>query len=148
MKRYIIKGECVPKARAKFNRYGGTYGKAFERQVKYERDIKRSLLKQDVQQVDGALFLMVNIYKPYLKNWTKKEVAKADRGEMLAVRRPDVDNYVKSVVDGAEGFIYKDDSSIVSMVAQKGYASDPYVEIGVIPYNEIKNDLDAFLSGF
>lgn len=142
MKKYIIKGECTPKARAKFNRYGGTYGKAFVRQQKYENHVKDSLIEQGAKEMSGALFMKIDIYKPFLKGWTKKQVREAEQGKILAVKRPDIDNYVKSIVDGAEGYLYADDSTIVSILAQKSYARDPRVEIGVIPYADIQEGLE------
>lgn len=129
MKKYVIEGECVPKARAKYNRYGGSYGKAFERQVKYENHVKGSLIEQNAKPLKNAVRMRIDIYKGYLKSWTKKQLKQAKNGELQPVKRPDVDNYTKSILDGANGLLYKDDSQIVSLLTNKHYDETPRVEV-------------------
>lgn len=131
MTEYLIKGECVPKARPSFNRFGGTYGKAFERQKAYEQFIAITLKNQKAEPTDKAVLVKVDIYKGYLKSWTKKELQQAKSGKLRPTKRPDIDNYVKSVLDGANGILWKDDSQIVSLLASKHYDEIPRVEIKV-----------------
>lgn len=128
---YVIEGECVPKARPKYNRWGGTYGKAHKRQKKYENHIKASLIELGAKKSKKALEVTVHIYKGFLKSWTKKQLREAKNGELLPVKRPDVDNYVKSVLDGAEGQLFEDDSQIVKLVVEKRYEEVPRVELRV-----------------
>ncbi|MCF8012478.1 MAG: RusA family crossover junction endodeoxyribonuclease [Clostridiales bacterium] len=47
--------------------------------------------------------------------------------------RPDIDNYVKAVLDVLNGLAYDDDSQIVSLHAQKRYG-EPRVEIELGEY--------------
>lgn len=39
--------------------------------------------------------------------------------------RPDIDNYIKFVMDCLNGIIYKDDSQVVHVEATKIYSTDP-----------------------
>lgn len=131
LKEYLVEGECVPKARPSFNRYGGTYGKAFERQKAYEQFVALRLKEQGAKPSKKALLVKVDVYKGFLKSWTKKQQQEAKQGKLRPVKRPDIDNYVKSVLDGANGILWEDDSQIVSLLASKHYAETPQVTIGV-----------------
>lgn len=131
MKEYLVEGECVPKARPSYNRYGGTYGKAFEQQKAYEQLVALRLREQGAKPSKKALLVKVDVYKGFLKSWTKKQREEAKQGKLRPVKRPDIDNYIKSVLDGANGILWEDDSQIVSLLASKHYAETPQVKIGV-----------------
>lgn len=54
------------------------------------------------------------------------------RGEIVyPTSRPDMDNYEKSVLDGMNGVVYKDDSQIVATFHKKRYTRNPRVVISV-----------------
>ena len=59
----------------------------------------------------------------------------AEDGSLLPVKRPDLDNYVKAILDGANEILWHDDSQIVDLLLYKRYDKKPRVEIKV---NEIK----------
>ena len=128
---FVIEGECVPKARAKYNRFGGSYGKSFERQKAYEKKVSESLIEQGAVSTEKAVSIRIKIFKGYLKSWTKKQQREADLGVLRAVKRPDLDNYIKSVIDGSNGILFDDDSQMVHLEAMKGYSREPRVEIEV-----------------
>lgn len=134
-KTYIIVGEPVAKATPAYNRYGGTYGKSAKKQKAYEKKIADALKAQDAEYTEKAIYVKIRIYKSYLKSWTKKQLADAKAGRLLAVKRPDVDNYVKSIMDGAEGILFKDDSQMVHLDATKEYGEPARVEIEVREIN-------------
>ena len=45
--------------------------------------------------------------------------------------RPDLDNYIKTVLDASNGLLWKDDAQIVRLVAEKVYGTSPSIEITV-----------------
>lgn len=47
------------------------------------------------------------------------------------VKKPDIENYMKSVLDALEGIIYYNDAQVVRVVADKFYGSPPRTEIEV-----------------
>lgn len=54
------------------------------------------------------------------------------KGELIyPTKRPDMDNYEKSVLDGMNGVVYKDDSQIVATFHKKRYTRNPRVVISV-----------------
>lgn len=134
---YVIEGEPVAKATPAYNRWGGTYGKSAKKQKEYEKLIADSLMDQGAEYTEKAIFVKIRIYKSYLKSWTKKQLKDAKEGRLLAVKRPDVDNYVKSIMDGAEGILFKDDSQMVHLDATKEYDEPARVEIEVREINHV-----------
>jgi Holliday junction resolvase RusA-like endonuclease len=54
------------------------------------------------------------------------------RTSKLDVPRPDIDNYVKAIFDLCNGIVWKDDSQIVEMFAEKSWAKgDGYFTVDI-----------------
>ena len=135
MQTFIIDGEPVAKGRPRFTRRGHTYTP--KKTADYEKHIKRELIEQGAKPFEKEVPLKVEVtfYKGHLKSWTKKQVFQAEDGSLLPVKRPDLDNYVKAILDGANEILWHDDSQIVDLLLYKRYDKTPRVEIKV---NEIK----------
>ena len=123
-----IPGECVPKARPRLGRYG-TYTP--EKTKVYERYVKVTIQKAKLKPVDGPLKVELTIYRKIPKSFSKVKRNKAISGELLPTTKPDIDNYVKSVLDASNGMLYHDDNQIVELIARKLYAEEPRVEIRI-----------------
>ena len=52
-------------------------------------------------------------------------------GREKPIKKTDIDNLAKSLLDGMNGVVFKDDSQIVSLHCTKVYASEPGVDIMV-----------------
>lgn len=78
-----------------------------------------------------ALEVRISVFRQVQKNLSKKE---RDR-RLSHVHRPtvkfDLDNYIKSILDALNGKLWDDDKNIVSIVANKYYAAEPYFEVEV-----------------
>ncbi len=46
--------------------------------------------------------------------------------------RPDIDNYVKTVLDGANGILWLDDAQVCQLAATKQYGADNRISIAVM----------------
>ena len=131
MQTFIIDGEAVSKGRPRFTRRGHTYTP--KKTADYEKRIKQQLSEQGAKPFDKEVPLRVEVtfYKGYLKSWTKKQVFQAEDGSLLPVKRPDLDNYTKAILDGANGLLWHDDSQIVDLLLYKRYDKTPRAEIKV-----------------
>lgn len=62
-----------------------------------------------------------------------KGISNKKRGEWHElkphVKRPDLDNLVKTVCDALNGIAFEDDSALVQIVASKIYSENPRTEI-------------------
>ena len=131
MQTFIIDGEAVSKGRPRFTRCGHTYTP--KKTAEYEKKIKKELKEQGAEPYGKGVPLKVEVifYKGHLKSWTKKELFQAQDGSLLPVKRPDLDNYTKAILDGANGLLWHDDSQIVDLLLYKRYDDTPRVEITV-----------------
>ena len=79
---------------------------------------------------DGAYIrIKVTAHYPIPKSATKAATASMQSGKMLPVRKPDIDNVLKVVLDALNGVAYKDDSHVVCVEAEKVYSQTPKLVI-------------------
>lgn len=130
----IIPGEPIPLARPRFDKRGHAYDcqKFDKAQVSWK--MKLALREHNCQMIEaGALkvqlvlnFLPVgSVYEKNLGLW----------GVEHHVKRPDVDNLEKLVLDCGNGILWNDDSQIVDIQAKKGFSNFPCT---IIEYDAIK----------
>jgi len=70
--------------------------------------------------------LIFGVKRP-LAHYTKRGLRKD--ASFYAFKKPDLDNYIKLVLDALNGVFYKDDSLICSIHAKKIYTTKPFTEI-------------------
>ncbi|MBN6186424.1 RusA family crossover junction endodeoxyribonuclease [Aneurinibacillus sp. BA2021] len=98
----------------------------------YKEHVKREAAKYAPSEpLEGPLVLTVNIYRFIPKGFNKKDKERAVAGTLRPTTKPDVDNYVKGIKDALNKVIWKDDSQIVSIVAEKFYSQKPRIEVKV-----------------
>jgi Holliday junction resolvase RusA-like endonuclease len=127
MIKFKIPGEPQGKGRARVTKFG-TYTP--EKTQNYEAFIK-IIAKESTKEFYQNEPLMINISAYYA---IPKSVSKKKRMEMQIMKinptkKPDLDNIVKVVCDALNGICYRDDSQIVSVVANKYYAEIPSVQV-------------------
>ena len=137
---FTIPGTPVAKGRAKFARRGNfvtTYTP--DKTARYENLV--ALAGQAMMGVtetdpgrpllEGPVELRVMAYMPIPASWSMKKQRAAALGEILPISRPDLDNCIKSIKDGCNKVIWKDDSQVVDIIAKKRYGA-PRVEIEIV----------------
>jgi len=91
--------------------------------------------------IEGPISLLVKVYKPTLKSFSKRKKAAAEAGLLRPTSKPDVDNYVKGVKDALKNVIWKDDSQVVDLHISKWYSETPRVEVTIVPLGEQQQTL-------
>lgn len=79
--------------------------------------------------LEGAIFLEMKVYLPVPNSMAKKYVALALAGDIRPLTKPDIDNYVKSAMDGLNTIVFKDDNQVVALHAEKLYGAIPRMVI-------------------
>ena len=113
----------------------GKFAHAYEPKsiTQYKRLIAskyRSVYKQQLP-LTGALSVDVRFYRPIQKSISKIERQRRLLGQSLPTVRPDIDNYVKAILDALNGLAFKDDSQIAVLYARKIYSENPRTEIEI-----------------
>lgn len=111
----ILRIEPVAKARPRLGRNGRTYTPA--KTASFEKAVKL-LLKREVSgraKFTGALSLGITFAIRRPKSVSPKK-------RLYPTCKPDLDNYVKAVMDAGNGILWDDDATICELKAEKRYA--------------------------
>lgn len=72
------------------------------------------------------------------KSTSKKKMKQMLEGEILPLKKPDMDNIVKVIADALNGVAYLDDSQIVLVKAKKVYSAVEGVDVVVEEYKNVE----------
>lgn len=113
----------------------GKYPHAYEPKsiTEYKRLVANKYRSEHKQQLplSGALSVDVRFYRPVQKSISKAERQRRLLGQSLPTVKPDIDNYVKAILDALNGLAFKDDSQIAVLYARKIYSDKPRTEIEI-----------------
>ena len=113
----------TPKGRPRFSRVGKNV-RVHKPAVtaKFEKMVSALCKEQwDATPLDGPIKIELNFYITPPRTVKRK----------YPTVRPDVDNYVKSVLDGMNTIIYRDDAQIISLTANKIYRAESGIEVTI-----------------
>lgn len=130
---FTVDGRPVPKGRPRVTRHGTYTPKStqiFEAAVKTgEKPFE-----------DGeALDVMVNAYFPIPSGTPKRERDGLHLTPYL--KRGDIDNIIKAVLDALNGYAYKDDSAVFSVCGRKFYTDGEPLTVVTISSVEVDHEL-------
>lgn len=131
--RFTIPGEVVPQGRPRFARTKSgiwTYDPAKSRN--YKTFVQWSTHELwPAEPLDGPLSVRIVEYRAIPASWSKKRREEALSGIIRPTGRPDMDNVVKTILDSLNGRMWRDDSQVVSLHAEKRYAETPRAEVEI-----------------
>jgi len=125
----------MPQSRPRFTSRGD-YTRAYEdkKMTAYKNAVADCVRRQKGADVlTGNLSLVLDFYVEtpnYLKN-RKKSQERLKNEQIWCGNRPDLDNYIKAILDACNGVLYLDDNQIVMMSSRKVYSLDPRTEIKI-----------------
>ena len=130
---FAIQGAPVAKARPRVLRSGQAYtpGKsvAYERQVQ----LAATLAMRGHVRLSGAVQATLRFDLPIPASWSVRKRAAAITGELAPTGKPDLDNLLKSVLDGIRTIVIGDDAAIVDVRATKRYGIAPLTVCSIGP---------------
>lgn len=127
----VVLGRPVAKGRPRFNTATGrAYTPAktasFEAELKYAAQQAMG----DSPPMDGPLVLEMEVVVPIPASWPLKKQEAARSGSMLPTKKPDWDNYGKTV-DALNLVVWMDDGQVIDGRVRKRYGDKPGVWIRV-----------------
>lgn len=128
-----IEGVPVPQLRPRATRIGNSIRMYDPKKISdYKQSVKLQAKSQWLQEpLEGALQVEMDIYRQIPKSTSKRRHKLKNERIIRPIVKPDVDNYTKGILDALNGVIWKDDSQIVTLIANKYYSDNPRVEIRV-----------------
>ena len=133
MIRFTIPGEVIPQGRPRFARTRTgvrTYDPARSREYKTFVQWSTHELWPE-KPLDGPLSVRIVEYRAIPESWSKKRRAEALAGVIRPTGRPDMDNVIKAILDSLNGRMWRDDSQVVSLHAEKRYGEIPRAEVEI-----------------
>lgn len=116
---FVVSGKPVPKGRPRMTRSGAVYTPI--QTTRYERLVAQSARAAGASPAPGPVSVDLEIRFPIPKSWPKKRREAADG--QPHTQRPDLDNLVKSVLDGLNGVAFADDAQVHAVSTRKVWSS-------------------------
>lgn len=124
---FTIPGPPQGKARARTfynSRLGRMQSITPDKTVLYENLIKACWMEQTEGKrfPDGAsLTATIIAYFEIPKSTPKCKKSYMQKGKLLPIKKPDIDNIIKTILDALNGVAYHDDTQVTQVVAMKFY---------------------------
>lgn len=131
---FTIKGKVKAKQSVKFGRNGIKYTP--KDMVEYANLVRMSFINaypdwHACNFEDKPLKVEIDVCMPIPKSYSKKKTEQALTNEIRPTVKPDCDNIAKNINDALNGIAYPDDKQIVSLIVNKYYSRNEYVEISI-----------------
>jgi Holliday junction resolvase RusA-like endonuclease len=131
---FTIYGEPVPKGRPRFSTRG-KFPVAYtpEKTKNYESDVgmMAKAAMGSSEPLEGALEAFIYVTFPVPASYSKKRTEACLGNSEKHTKKPDLDNVIKSVIDGMDKIVFENDSQITSIHSTKVYGEVAKVEVVV-----------------
>ena len=134
---FKIPGECRGKMRPKATSFGG-HAKVYTpaKQVEYENWVRlcfQEAYPDFVPIKEGVpVSVAIGVFMKTPKSFSKKKTADALAARICPLKKPDLDNAVKSILDALNGIAFHDDSQVVMIASCKKFATDSYAMVQIL----------------
>lgn len=127
---FEVDDEVIGKERPRFTRTGKPYTPIRTRL--YEKKIRKAFIESGAEMIISPVHIDIEAIAGIQKSASKAVRARRLSGQELAIKKPDVDNIAKIVLDSLNGLAYPDDANVVSMRVIKGrYEEEPRLIVRV-----------------
>lgn len=127
---FTIKGKPQGKQRPRFNRFTGSVYTP-SKTKSYEKLVKESYLKQSSFKSTKAIKMTIVVNVKVPERYSKKKQEQIKNFEIHPTKKPDLDNIVKSILDGLNRVAYTDDRQVTSIIAVKRFGFEDNVEVSI-----------------
>ena len=129
---FAVYGEPVPKGRPRFSTRG-KFPVAYtpEKTKTYEFEVGMMALAAmgGAKPLEGALEAFIYATFAVPDSYSKKRTEACLNDSEKHTKRPDLDNVIKSVIDGMDKIVFLNDSQITSIYSTKVYGEVAKVEV-------------------
>ena len=131
---FTIYGEPVAKGRPRFSTRGKfpvAYTPEKTKAFEFEVGMMALAAMGGSKPLEGALEAFIYVTFAVPESYAKKRLEACLIGTEKHTKRPDLDNVIKSVIDGMDKIVFDNDSQITSIHATKVYGEVAKVEVMV-----------------
>ena len=125
---FTIQGKPIASARPRITRLGRAYIPKATREAKQAVCSAAIEANKGRPPLENAVCVHLGFYFRPPKNMLKKDLE-----NVVRPKKPDIDNLIKTVLDGlTKAQVWKDDNLVVSISASKLYSLDERTEIQIV----------------
>ena len=128
-------GDPVGKARPRMNtRTGRAYTPT--KTKNYEYEIRRCFIMKypNFVSFEGRVRVTITAYFQIPKSTSKKKETEMLKNNISPVKKPDIDNIIKIVLDAMNKFAFKDDTQVTELSVSKLYNETPKIKVIITEY--------------
>lgn len=114
----IVEGKIKGKDRPRFFR-GHAVTSAATRE--YEKLVKDSYIMQDGRLLETPVKISITIFHKVPKSASKKDKQLIRDGIKQPIKKPDIDNVAKIILDSLNGVAFRDDAQVIKLSLVKKY---------------------------
>lgn len=132
-----------PQSRPRFTRQGRAYEETD--MTKWKEYVAYLLRSERLEKIEsGPVYIGISffIWPPLAvsKLKTKNPVPNEILETYYVDKRPDLDNYVKAILDASNEILFKDDGQIAASSSEKLYSLNPRIEIEIFKLPKFKQE--------
>ena len=135
---FVVSGQPIGKGRPRFTKTGRVYTP--QKTKEYETRVRNSawaeMAKQRLKPSERRMSVILQSCFEIPKSYSKKQVLECQAGVQIP-KRVDLDNLIKSILDGCNGIVWHDDQQVWHISAFKRY-----VDVNQEPHTRIKIQWD------
>jgi Holliday junction resolvase RusA-like endonuclease len=128
----IIGGEPVAKGRPRMTRRGFVYTPAATRKFEAHGRLAAQLAMDGRPPIETPVRIELLVELPVPASWSRRKSADAITGHIRPTSRPDVDNYLKAILD-VNSIVVADDAQVVEVRATKRFGVAPKMIATIFP---------------
>jgi Holliday junction resolvase RusA-like endonuclease len=128
-----IGGEPVAKGRPRMTRKGFAYTPAATRKYEAHGRLAAQLAMDGRPPIEAPVRIELLVELPVPASWSKRKSADAITGHVRPTSRPDVDNYLKAILDAINTIVVADDAQVVEVYAKKKFSVAPKMIATIFP---------------
>jgi Holliday junction resolvase RusA-like endonuclease len=131
---FTVYGEPIAKGRPRVTTRGKfpvVYTPEKTRTYETEVGMMAKAAMGNTEPLEGALEAFIYVTFPVPASYSKKRTEACLSGSEKHIKKPDLDNVIKSVIDGMDKIVFENDSQITSIHSTKVYGEVAKVEVVV-----------------
>jgi Holliday junction resolvase RusA-like endonuclease len=136
----IVSGAPVAKGRARMTRRGFAYTPAATRKYEAHARLAAQLAMDGRPPIDVPVRVELLVELPVPASWSRRKAEAAITGGVRPTSRPDVDNYVKGILDAINTIVVVDDSQVVDLRAVKKFGVAPKLVATIFPIDAVASN--------
>lgn len=130
--KFSVWGQVVPKGRPRFRRIKNIITTYTPKETqKYEK-----LVSDEYSRQVGYMFeitpieIKIKVVKSFPKSITKKQ-KEILINQKYVIKKPDIDNYIKIILDALNQVAFRDDNQVARISAEKIYGEEERIEVEI-----------------